>query len=180
MLLALVKRLKGQLSKMARQRREDGVGWKGNTVLRDAETQEIIYDNRDVVAMAKWSVQRGGPAAEAMDRGSQAMFCEYFENKYLMEDWICPSCKAKTNLYLSSIYVGWVHPMDETNTPMVRCHSCTKDSPPSEYKDDAHRTDCELKYPLIEQYVYIHINKIDLKYELIQNFIKDNNYKLEN
>jgi hypothetical protein len=164
---------------MARQRREDGVGWKGNVVMRDSETKEVIYDNRDVVAMAKQSVLRGGPAASTMDKSDRLAYINQFEDKFFMEEWTCPHCKGHQRLYKESIYVGTIHPTDDTKTPYVRCWNCTNDSPPLEYKSEEHKIKCELMYPLANKFVNIHVNNYDAKYELIQEWIKENNFNTE-
>jgi hypothetical protein len=124
----------------------DGYGWKKPTMMTDAETGEVIYDNRDVAEMAKFSILRGSTQSDSSSPTQEKVFNNWFEDKFLMEKWTCPKCNMDNTFYKRTIYEGTIHPMDETKTPYVRCNVCHLDSPPKQYKDEAHKKDCELQY----------------------------------
>lgn len=144
-----------------------------NMVLRDADSKEVLYDNRDATAMAKFNLARGGSQSDSSDMTYRAKFVIEFSDKNFMEVWTCPHCKSASLQYISLIYKGWVHPADDTNTAIIRCTNCWKSSPPLQYKDEEHQKDCEIKYPWIEKFVNINYAFTDEKYKLLEQYMDE-------
>lgn len=160
---------------MPKELREHSPEWKGNVVMRDANTDEIIYDNRDVVAMAKFSLQRG-LASESLDNTEEASFVKWFEENHLMYNAICPGCKNPRPAFLGSEQVGQIF---TDGTVGNRCTHCWIDYDLIPFSSDKDKLDYELKKPLIDKYILISCNDNKNRYSLLQNWIKDNNYNLE-
>ncbi len=105
--------------------------------LKDGTTGEVLYSDKDVEHLARWSAARGGAAANDNEFVT-AKDVEAWVDNNLCEMYTCPSCKKTFSMYKESIYVG-AKPNQFFNEPVVRCNFCWNDNPvveiPAEKKE---------------------------------------------
>lgn len=138
-----------------------------NLVLRE-ENGNIAFDNRDVTAMAKFNVARGGVTVDNLRESGKGkrLYFEAMVEKYWEEKWECPGCKGVFSRLKGAIQVGQLTPAD---TRVNRCYSCWTDHAPIGWKDGEEEEYLKIK-PYIDKYLDA---KTDFaKYEIVREFLK--------
>jgi hypothetical protein len=96
------------------------------------DSGKVLYSDKDMMRLAKWSADRGGAAANAnMFEISKEV--DIWLDKTFNEDWECPNCKIVKRKNIETIYYGWKAPYGEN---VVRCYYCWKDYPPTPIPED--------------------------------------------
>lgn len=94
--------------------------------LTDNSTGEVMYTDRDVSDIAKWSVSRGGSAANE-NMFVTAKYVEKWIEDNLMELYKCDFCSKTYLMFLENIYVGF-KPNQYYEKSIIRCNYCYNDN----------------------------------------------------
>jgi hypothetical protein len=152
-----------QLGKVgqAAQRKYGGAAWAGAVNVKDPDTGETLYSNKDVVDMAKWNLARGGQAASEYDiiASANRKDIDEFEKKYWLEEVTCPHCKSRITHYYENIYEkGW------------RCWSCWQDNLPIAYPEGQEER-IKATYPYVNRYVEFKYNDLTNRRRIIKIYL---------
>lgn len=142
-----------------------------NLVLREAGTKKVVFDNRDVTAMAKQNVLRGGITVDNILQSGKAKkdFYTAMREKYWEREWQCPSCKNTFWRIKGCVEIGQ---LTQAGTRVNRCISCWQDSEPTGWKDGEEEEYLKIK-PYIDRWLEAKTESAEL--EVLKEFLESVN-----